>query len=978
MIRQRLLLFGIALCASYAPLATAAPSNSEIDARHVARSWIQEMKKARKGPFRRIRWYCNDGTILPPKPFACRKHGGGVQHGEWNKRTLALRGEGYYIANVLADLDVEKFPERKDALPLLKSILVEQFLREADDGWIFRRARFYRGALQAEDESGRSLELLNTLLGIPIWRHERFILLREAVRLLPYMGQSPLITQVRQMSSNLAAEDRGFTLLRNKIHAKPDSGDATRVRNYQQQKAPKDLHEDYNDLVAVLDELYQPGGFTTQLDNLAKMVKDSAVKAALKASAKQLEGVNDPIEQLKLGGWLMLMIRETMDLMGSTKAMYNSLQTSRVLEQKVYVAGNVLLENLSKSNRSQRLKWMDHSLAALYGSGMLSKRQWAAARASLSRLQKKNLPLDVYKKELDYLQNVPAWVAQGLGFHFNDVVSHLADIEPLAYHYTQDRMRGSPLLFFAEVLDTLVKDLNQLAGLKHTFFGKTLGVGLQRLNPGLARGTLRIKAHENMSKFQRDSIYLLPVTTPDLPPVAGVLTQGAGNSLSHVQLLARNLGIPNIVVDDYLIRELEKEDGKKVVLAASAGGVVNLVEDGPEWDKIFGGEDVTEDVVIRPDLEKLDLEKKELILLSELRATDAGRTVGPKAANLGELKHFFPETVTEGLVIPFGIFRDLLDQPTREGGNTVFQTLQFQYNLINATSNDVDVRLTQSRDLLTWLRNWIKTSDPGQQFRDKLKIGMEQAFGKEGSYGVFVRSDTNVEDLPGFTGAGLNLTVPNVVGFDNIYDAILRVWASPFTERAYSWRQAYMTEPEHVYPSILLLRSVDADKSGVMVTQDLDTGDRNTLSVSINEGVGGAVDGQGSEQLRINTKTADVTLIAQASEPMRRKISATGGVIKVPASGTSEVLKELEVEQLIALSKDVEKRFTKIRDADGNPTAADIEFGFLDGKLVLFQIRPFVQSKKAKFSKYLNELDKSLADLSSITVNLNEIPRNAQ
>ena len=47
--------------------------------------------------------------------------------------------------------------------------------------------------------------------------------------------------------------------------------------------------------------------------------------------------------------------------------------------------------------------------------------------------------------------------------------------------------------------------------------------------------------------------------------------------------------------------------------------------------------------------------------------------------------------------------------------------------------------------------------------------------------GVFVRSDTNVEDLPGFTGAGLNLTVFNVVGFDNIVKAISEVWASPYT-----------------------------------------------------------------------------------------------------------------------------------------------------------------------------------------------------
>ena len=57
-----------------------------------------------------------------------------------------------------------------------------------------------------------------------------------------------------------------------------------------------------------------------------------------------------------------------------------------------------------------------------------------------------------------------------------------------------------------------------------------------------------------------------------------------------------------------------------------------------------------------------------------------------------------------------------------------------------------------------------------------------------------MRSDTNVEDLAGFTGAGLNLTLPNVVGFDNLVRAISQVWASPFTARAFAWRQSHIDQ----------------------------------------------------------------------------------------------------------------------------------------------------------------------------------------
>ena len=76
------------------------PANAEIH-----RAWVEEMKSAPRGPFERLRWFCKDGTVLPPKAYACGNHGGGIQHGEWNERTRAARGEGYAIANVLAELD---------------------------------------------------------------------------------------------------------------------------------------------------------------------------------------------------------------------------------------------------------------------------------------------------------------------------------------------------------------------------------------------------------------------------------------------------------------------------------------------------------------------------------------------------------------------------------------------------------------------------------------------------------------------------------------------------------------------------------------------------------------------------------------------------------------------------------------------------------------------------------------------------------
>ena len=132
--------------------------------------------------------------------------------------------------------------------------------------------------------------------------------------------------------------------------------------------------------------------------------------------------------------------------------------------------------------------------------------------------------------------------------------------------------------------------------------------------------------------------------------------------------------------------------------------------------------------------------------------------------------------------------------------------MQSEYGRISALEKSQQAE--ENRHFLEQLRHWIINTEPDRSFRQQLSRRLMETFGEQGNYAVFVRSDTNVEDLPGFTGAGLNLTVPNVIGFENVLEAIQRVWASPFSERAFAWRQNRMNHPEHVYPSVLLMKSV--------------------------------------------------------------------------------------------------------------------------------------------------------------------------
>jgi phosphoenolpyruvate synthase/pyruvate phosphate dikinase len=185
-----------------------------------------------------------------------------------------------------------------------------------------------------------------------------------------------------------------------------------------------------------------------------------------------------------------------------------------------------------------------------------------------------------------------------------------------------------------------------------------------------------------------------------------------------------------------------------------------------------------------------------------------------------------------------------------------------------------------------------------------------------------------------------------------------------------------MTDPEYVFPAVVVQYSFQAEKSGVMVTANIETGDLNILTVAVNEGVGGAVEGQAAESLLIDIRTGKVQFLAQATAPLLTQVPLSGGILKVPSSGSSEVLQPGEIEQLIAMSKDV-TRFPTLRDEEGNLLPADIEFAFKDGKLALLQIRPFVENKSAQRNQYLSGLDAGLELRSSARVDLSGIPKES-
>jgi hypothetical protein len=939
------------------------------------RSWIKQLKENPRGPFEKIQWFCNDGSVLPPAEGACRPHGGGKQYGLWNSRTLALRQQGYLLANILAATNPDNFIGPDARLGELRQILLEQFLISVNDGWLFRQARFYRGALQNEDEQHAAREIVLALLSDPEWlTPERFLLLRETVRLLPISVEPLVWANIRQWATDISEKDPGFNDLRFKIHSLPDAQDPVRVRLYASRSKLDGLQKDYEQLAAGLESLYAPQTIVGQLQQLAEESRNKKFKQDMTDTARALSKAKNAAEAIAIAAFKTQQWRKVL-LNINTYTVYNRLRLLRaslMLEREVYALGNQLIEENGGASRSMRLGWLRHLGAALHAIGMLSDRQWQTTLAELDKLSARgSLSVVQYHASLRHLARMPQWTQRSLEFHFGTTVERWLALTPLAQNFVPDRLRGSPLLAFTRVLDTLIADANRLNGIRHRIFGQEISAGLRALNPGLSRGVLLLPPEHG--QWRLDGIYILKSTEQELPPVAGIITLGEGSSLSHVQLLARNMGIPNLVIDEKLMPVFSAHVDEPAVMAVSQRGVVFIESDSPKWDMVFSQESNADRSNIEADLSKLSLQDMALKPLHSIRATDSGRSVGPKAANLGELWHYYPQMVNPGLVIPFGVFREYLDKPISDGYPSVFKWMQLEYTRLHDIM-DADEKSRQTQAFLAQLRKWIVNIDLGDEFRWRLRVALASTFGTEGDYGVFVRSDTNVEDLTGFSGAGLNLTVPNVVGFEAIVSAILRVWASPFSDRAFAWRQSHMSKPEHVYPAVLLMKSFASEKSGVLVTADVDNGDRRWLSIAANEGLGGAVEGQSAEELRVARSDGSVRLLAQASSAQKAVLGIDGGVMKLPASGHEQLLTANEIEQLRSLADDVEKRFPLPRNSEKLPVVTDIEFGFRQGQLALFQIRPFVESQRAWRSQTLLSMDRQLPDNSQARVDLNQPP----
>jgi hypothetical protein len=443
----------------------------------------------------------------------------------------------------------------------------------------------------------------------------------------------------------------------------------------------------------------------------------------------------------------------------------------------------------------------------------------------------------------------------------------------------------------------------------------------QALN--VAKGLGRIHVIEKLDDHVEigfNEILVLNEVPISLPPVAGVIVSKPSTPLSHINLLVKGWGVPNAYIKN--ANEILKQyDGWWVSFETTPDKYTIKRAD---LDQLKEYEARLAEVKTRM-TPSFNLEERRLLDLSQQRARMAD-AFGSKSANLGEVAR----ARIPGISVPtgFGIPIAYYDQFVKE--NKLEDAI---YEMMNDQKFVHDPAYRRER--LTEMRARFRDGKVGDELREALlkKVHAEYA-GK----GLFVRSSSNVEDLPNFNGAGLYDTVPNVKDDEKLLDAVKTVWASLWNFEAYEARERAEIDHSKAFMAVLVQEGVNADSAGVMITTDpFDSDNRGAIYISAKRGLGiKVVEGKKiAEQILFLPRANSVRILTRSEEDSLLTFDEQGGVKEIPISGARAVLTDEVVKKLARAASQIKIVF--------KGKEQDIEWVYMRGQVYIVQSRPYVQ-----------------------------------
>jgi rifampicin phosphotransferase len=442
----------------------------------------------------------------------------------------------------------------------------------------------------------------------------------------------------------------------------------------------------------------------------------------------------------------------------------------------------------------------------------------------------------------------------------------------------------------------------------------------QALN--IAKGLGRIHVIAKLDEHVEigfNEILVLDEVPIQLPPVAGIITSQPSTPLSHINLLAKGWGIPNAYIKN--AKDLLKQyDGWWVEFETRRE---NYSIKRADLDQLreYQRRNAERSDLMRP---RSSLSEKRLLNLAQQRSASTV-AFGGKSANLGEVMsaRLAGIIVPNGFTIPFYYYDEFM-----RANNFDDQI----YGLLNDQKfiHDPPYR----KENLVALRERIKGGEFDSELRDQIlqKVSREYA-GK----GLFVRSSSNTEDLPNFSGAGLYTTVPNVRGEDELINAIKTVWASLWNFEAYEARERANIDHSKVFMAVLLQEGINSESSGVMISTDpFDAENKGAIYISAKRGLGiKVVEGQRiAEQIIYRPRTNAVQVLTRSAEDSLLTFDEKGGVKEVPITGERVVLTDDVIRRLVRAATSIKRVFGS-RDQD-------IEWAYMKGQIYIVQSRPYI------------------------------------
>lgn len=314
---------------------------------------------------------------------------------------------------------------------------------------------------------------------------------------------------------------------------------------------------------------------------------------------------------------------------------------------------------------------------------------------------------------------------------------------------------------------------------------------------------------------------------------------------------------------------------------------------------------------------------REVLWFKEVGKKDI-RLVGGKGANLGEMTQA-QIPVPPGFIVTAHTYTRFLEQAGLR------PTIQ---KLLSPLDYNDSARLQKVSEEI---KSLIRSTPVPQQIAAEIK----KAYRELGGGPVAVRSSATAEDLADASFAGQQATFLNVVGEDEVVDAVRACWASLFEARAIFYRADKGFEHLEVAIAVPVQRMVQSFRSGVMFTLEPVTGDRSKIAIEALFGLGEAVV---SGEL-----TPDLYVLDKASLRIleKRVVNQERQLVRNPQAGAEDEVniwlavpndlrqqQKLSDEQIVALAT-IGKR---VEEHYGFPQ--DIEWAEEGGELDILQTRP--------------------------------------